>query len=426
MMEAMPDPAGSPERAPEATAGTGREPARPRARRQSAGPFTIGVEEEYQVLDAETGALRPDGHGVLARARLSVGEEAQPELHESMVEIGTPVCATLAEVRAELSRLRSAMAAAAAPDGCRIAAAGTHPWSRWEGQAITAGERYLGLEEDFAQVARETVIFGLHVHVGVDDRELAIQVMNRCRPWLPVLAALGTSSPFWGGRDTGYASFRTEVFRRWPTSGIPEVFSSRADYDRVVAAAIATGVIDDATKLYWDLRPSARYQTLEFRLSDACSTLDEAVLQAGLCRALVRAGQEAARAGVPVEHARPEVLRLALWQAARYGIEGQLVDPEAGRSRRAPEVVRGLLGMLRPSLEAEGDWEEVEGLAEAVLAGGAGAQRQRRAYRRRGRMEDVVELILAETGWPGEMVPGAQSAPPARTGPPADPGRRSP
>lgn len=343
--------------------------------------FTVGVEEEYQVVDAQTGDLRPDGWRVLAVARRSLDEEAQPELHRSMVEIGTSVLSTLADVRDELTRLRRAMGEAAEAVGCRIASAGSHPFAHWRSQAITPKERYEDLEAEFAQVARETVIFGLHVHVGVEDRDLAIRVMNRCRPWLPVMLALSTSSPYWEGGDSGYASFRTEVFRRWPTSGIPEVFASREQYDDLVATLVATGVVEDATKLYWDLRPSARYETLEFRVSDACLTVDEAVLQAGLCRALVCLAHQAEMAGLPAWHPRSEVMRVALWQSARYGLSGNLVDVEAGAPVPAGEMVGRLLETLRPALEVDGDWEEVQELAGAVMARGTGAERQRRAYR---------------------------------------------
>jgi len=363
----------------------------------SAELFTIGVEEEYMLLDAETGVLRSEVERILPVAQAVLGQEVQPELLRSQIEVGTPVRSTLGELRAELSRLRREVLSAAEVAGCRIGAAGTHPFGRWQHQQVTPKERYLELAEDYQQTARETLIFGCHVHVGIKDREVAIQVMNRCRTWLPTLLALGTNSPFWEGVDSGYASYRTEVFRRWPTTGVPLEFASRADYDDLVAAMVATEAVEDATKLYWDVRPSARYETLEFRVSDVLLRVDEAVMMAGLVRALVRTCYDRAVRDEPVEHPRPEVLKVAVWRAARYGLQGRLIDAARSRSVAAPELVRQLVAELRPDLEDHGEWDEVSGLVARTLAEGSGADRQRRAHRRRQSLDDVVHLIMDET-----------------------------
>ena len=363
-----------------------------------AADVTLGVEEEYQIVDPATRQLRSRAGRVLPLARESVGDEVTGELYQSQIEVGTPVCRTLAEARAELKRLRRAVVAAAARDGDRIMAAGTHPFSRWEDQELTPRERYVGLLDHYQQLAREMVTFGCHVHVGIEDRELGIHVMNSARRWLAPILALSASSPFWRGADTGFASYRTEVFGRFPIAGPPATMADRAEYDAVVADLIATGIIDEPTKIYWDLRPSARFATLEFRVADVATTLDEAVLVAGLCRGVAATCLRAAEVNAPGVPDRPEVLRAAKWLAARHGLDGPLFDFDARQPVPAAQVVESLLAHIRPSLEALGDWDEVRALATEALGRGNGASRQRAAYARSGRFEDVVDLVVAETG----------------------------
>jgi len=359
--------------------------------------ITIGVEEEYQIVDPTTRELRPRAGAILPAARGSAGEAVSNELFLSQIEIGTPVCRTLADVRAELVRLRRAVIESAARDGCRIAAAGTHPFSRWEDQKLTPKERYDTILAEFQQLTREQIIFGCHVHVGIADRDDAIRVMNRCRPWLAPILALSASSPFWLGRETGYASYRTELFGRFPMAGIPHDLASRADYDDVVAALVATGSIEDASKIYWDLRPSLHFETLEFRVADVCSTVDEAVMIAGLCRALARACLDAPRLDDPSLQVRPELLRSAKWHAARFGLDGDLLDLRARSAVPARRMVESLLTFLRPTLEGLDEWDEVHDLVRKTLDWGNGARRQRLAFEQSGRLEDVVDQIVAET-----------------------------
>ena len=265
--------------------------------------FTIGVEEEFQLVDPETRELRPGVDQVLpeAQERTSAAEVSH-ELQQSQIEIGTPVCRTLAEARAELVRLRAEVRESAAHRGLTIVAAGSHPSSRLDHQRITEIDDYRQIADNYAHLADEQVVFGCHVHVGVADRELAIAAMNHIRPWLAPLVALSSSSPFWSGADTGYASYRSEVFGRWPTAGAAEPFASRAEYEEVVDQLLSTGSIDAPARIYWDVRPSARYDTLELRVADVCTSVDDAVLVAGLAGALVRQGVTCAEAGEP--HAR--------------------------------------------------------------------------------------------------------------------------
>lgn len=363
--------------------------------------FTLGVEEEFLLVDGKSRRLRPWAEKVLPHAERAVGEEGQVD-HEfklAQVETGTPVCRTLDELTREITRLRTTLAAAAERVGAHLAAAGTHPFSHWSGEEteVTPKESYLGLERDYQRLAREKIICGCHVHVGIPDPEAAIPVLNRVRLWLPAILALSVNSPFWLGEDTGYASFRTEIWRRWPTSGTPEPFGSRADYDRLVEVLLATGSIDDPARAHWDVRPSPRYPTLEFRVSDVCLTVDDAVAVAGLARALVRTCHAEAARGGPAPHPRAELLRMATWRAARYGLEGDLLDVVGERSVPAAEMIDTLLGFIRRALEEHDEWEVVSGLVHQIVHGGSGAARQRRAFRRAGRLEDVVDFVVDAT-----------------------------
>ena len=360
-------------------------------------PFTIGVEEEYQIVHPATRELRSRAHLILPEAQATLGKMVTPELYQSQIEIATSICHTVAEMRAKLVRLRGEVIAAAEKYGNRIVAAGTHPFSHWEDQQLTPKARYRGIAAEFQQLASEQLIFGCHVHIGISDREAAIHVMNRARPWLAPLLALAANSPFWLGVDTGYASFRTGIWRRWPMAGTPHFFASRAEYDALVDTLVQTGSISDATKIYWDVRPSARFETLEFRVTDVCLTIDEAVLIAGLARAIARTCYDQAIKDEPALDVRPELLRAAKWRAARYGLEGELIDLVDKCAIPAHELIEKLLVTLRPALERYGEWDEINSLTHDTLARGNGATRQRAAYARRGQFEDVVDLLIAET-----------------------------
>jgi glutamate---cysteine ligase / carboxylate-amine ligase len=358
---------------------------------------SLGIEEEFQLVDAETGELRPHADAVLPEARESLGEEVQPELQRSMIEIGTPVCSDLGEVRRELVRLRREVAAAAEAAGCRIAALGTHPAARWEEQEITGKARYERMAAAYRRLAWDQLICGCHVHVGIADRELAIAALNRVRPWLAPLLALSANSPFWESVETGYASYRTELWARWPTAGPPGEFASRAEYDALVEALLASGTIPDAGMVYFDVRPSQRFETLEVRVADVGLTVDDAVLLGGLARALVRTAAEAAQEERPFPRWRPELVRGAHWQAARWGLTAELVSPVTGRPAPAGEVVDALVEHVRPALEDAGDLEEVTALVDQVRRRGTGAERQRAAFRRRWSFDDVVAMAVEAT-----------------------------
>jgi carboxylate-amine ligase len=357
------------------------------------GRFTIGVEEEFLVVDGSTGELRADAAQLLPEARARLGEDIHPELHSSQLEINTPVAATLADVRREVSSLRAGLAAIVEERGCRLAATGTHPFSHWS-EDPEVNPKYEVVEQEYQQLAREQIICGVHVHVGVDDPERAIAVVNGVGPWLSPIVAVAANSPFWGGRDTGYASYRTELWRRWPTAGTPTPFADHADYETLVETLFRTESIDDHARIYWDVRPSVKFPTVEFRVADVGLTVDDTVMVAGLVRALVATTLETP---LPPRPPRPEVIRAATWRAARYGIGGTLIDAEAGEAYPAREFVGRFLDRLRPALEDHGDWDEVSGLVRRVLDGGTGADRQRRVLAETGDLSAVVDFIVKET-----------------------------
>lgn len=357
--------------------------------------FTVGVEEEYLVVDAQTLELRSQAASILDSVPRRIEEQVAPELLAAMVEVETTVCDSLAEVRGELARLRRQVISAAEGEGHRLLASGTHPFSRADGR-VTPKERYLKLAYDYQHLAREQLICGCHVHVCVDDRDVAVKVMDRTRPWLAVLLALTANSPFWHGVDTGYASYRTEVFDRWPTTGTPLPLESVEAFEAVVDGLLATETIADPGALYWDVRPSSRYSTLEFRMADVCTTVDEAVMLAGLARSLVRTLHGQVMRGEPMDHARPELVRAARWRAARHGLEERLVDLHRLRPVAAGELVERLLDLLRPDLEDHGEWDEVSALVRQQLRQGSGASRQRAVFRSGG-IEAVAEHLADAT-----------------------------
>jgi carboxylate-amine ligase len=360
----------------------------------NADPFTVGVEEELHVVDADSLALRSAVRSVLGVARQTLGDQVHAELLDPQIEVETRVCRTLDDVRAELVRLRRGLVEAAQVEGRKILASGTHPFSTWQDQKVTPKPRYEQLADDFRQLAREQLLCACHVHVGVPDQDAAVQVMDRTRPWLHVLLALCANSPYWEGEDTGYASFRIPVFDRWPTTGTPLPLGTRAAFDALLADLLATGVLLDAGALYWDVRPSARYPTLEFRMADVSVTVDEAVMLAGLVRSLVRTCHGQVQREEPLGHIRPEVVRVARWRASRHGLEGDLVDVAVARPVPAAELVQRLLFVLRDDLEDHGEWDEVSALVRHQLDQGSGAWRQRQIAEHSGGLRAVAEHLV--------------------------------
>jgi glutamate---cysteine ligase / carboxylate-amine ligase len=360
--------------------------------------MTLGVEEEFLIVDAATGELVARAHELFDSAQARLGDDVAKELNLCQIEIGTPICHDLAGVRRELTRLRSELGAAAASMGARIAATATHPFGSWRDQRIDPGsDRYRRIADVYQVVARQQVIAGCHVHVGINDRDLAVEVMNRARPWLPVLAALSANSPFWQGVDTGYASYRLQVWQRWPTSGMPPQLSSAAEFDALVDELVQMEAIEDATFIYWYARPSARFPTIEFRACDVCLDVDSTVALAGLARALAWTCRRNALEGWPELDVGREVLDAAMWRAARYGLDGTLVSPAMRAPIPAHQVVHELLGYVDDGLDAHGDRDEVATLVGQILDRGNGAARQRSAHARGGNLRETIRAIVDAT-----------------------------
>jgi carboxylate-amine ligase len=352
----------------------------------------LGVEEELLLVDPATGQPAPQAPAVLAHA-----PHAEHELRREQVEAGTQPQQVLADLRRSLVDNRRALSEAARSRYLAVAATGA-AWVSPERARLTDEDRYLRMAETFGPVALRQLVDGCHVHVGMENRAAAIEVLNRVRPWLAVLLALSANSPFWKGEDTGYASYRHEVWSRWPTAGTAGPFTDVADYQATIDLLIRSGAAVDAGMVYFHVRPSAQWPTVEFRITDVCLTVDEAVATAALSRALAVTALTEAANGQPITDVRSPVLRAAQWRAARYGLDGALVSIEQqGVLRPAAAVVGELLEHVGPALAAAGDAEEVHRIVDSVLTDGNGAHRQRRAYRRRERLEDVVALLIEET-----------------------------
>jgi glutamate---cysteine ligase / carboxylate-amine ligase len=365
-------------------------------------PRTLGVEEEFHLVDLKTRRLTARAPELLNE----LSDSYVAELQRCVVEMNSGVVKTLDGLRADLQGHRGVLVDAATRLGMGVVAAGAVPLSVPAEMQVTQTARYRQMLADYQLLAREQLICGTQVHIGVEDRDESVVVANRVAPYLPTLLALSASSPFWAdGSDTGYSSGRTLVWQRWPTTGLAAPVSSAAEYDKLVSELVASGVIADAGMVYFDVRPALAAPTLELRICDSCPSVDTIVLIAGLFRALVEREVEGLRAGVPPFEVSPPLGRAALWRAARSGLEGELVDIDGPVSRPAADVVSELVRSLRPQLEAAGDWQIISDLTRKVLIAGTSAGRQRRTLRRRGRLTDVVDQLIAETAgsWPSTV-----------------------
>jgi carboxylate-amine ligase len=372
--------------------------------------LTLGVEEEYLLLDAGTALPSPRASQVQAAADLEPTldrDEVDNELLQAQVEVATPVCEELADVTAHLSRFRQAVGAAAERAGCRLAATGGAPVSTGAAAPVTDKQRYLDMRADAARLVDEQLINGMHIHVAVPDRHAGAAALGRLRPWLPVLVALGGNSPFWDGRDTGFASWRTVVFGRWPVSGSPPYTADAATYEQRVGALVETGVIRDRRQIYWHARLSEAYPTLEVRATDVQLDVDSAVTLAGLARALVATGLRETASGAEPLDPPGSVLHAAGWHAARHGVGAELVDPVHGTPAKAADVVGALLEYVMPALEESGDAQRVADGAARLLEGGTGAARQRAAVAAGG-LPALLDLIAPAPGRAAQDGRGAE------------------
>lgn len=358
--------------------------------------FTIGIEEEFQIIDPQTRELRSRVNEILEEGQMLLGEQVKPEMHQSMIEVGTGICRDVKEARQDVIKLRRAIAELAHRKGLAIVAASTHPISHWADQRITENERYYQLIEELQHSARALLIFGMHVHVGVADREAAIAVMNAARYMLPHIYALTTSSPFWIGRNTGMKSYRYEVFKQFPRTGIPDYFNSVGEFDSYVNLLIKTGCIDNGKKIWWDVRPHHVYPTLEFRICDIPTKVDETIAIAALFQALTAKLYKLYRQNMGFRLYRRALIEENKWRAARYGIEGNLID--FGKSEEVPlrKLIVELLEFIDDVVDELGSREEIN-YVHKILEHGTSADRQLRVYHQTGDLKAVVDLLMKET-----------------------------
>ena len=359
--------------------------------------LTVGIEEEYQIIDPETRELTSyitqfleGDHSVLRQRTI------MPELHQSSIEIGTKACETIQETKADLVELRCLVGEMAQSEGMRIAAAGSHPFSVWQTQEITPFERYEGLLEDLQELARQTLIFGMHVHVGIEDEEFMIDAMNTLKYFLPHILSLSTSSPFWEGRQTGLKSYRSAMFKRFPRTGLPGYFSSHADYESYVDILVAANSIPNASKIWWDLRPHHKYPTLEFRICDICTHVNDAICCAALFQALVLKHYKMRKDNVTFRRYPMGLIEENKWRALRYGVEGKLID--YGRQEELPTsyLLVELVEFVDDVLDELGTRSEVEQVFKIVERGTSAAQ-QIKIFEETGDARDVVDWLIDET-----------------------------
>ena len=342
--------------------------------------FTLGVEEEYLLVDARTGDLASDPPESLVDECASIlGEQVTNEFLRAQVEIGTKVCANISEIRTELRRLRRGVAQACSRYGLAPLAASTHPFGDWRQQDYVPKERYEGLAHDMQAVAYRMLICGMHVHVGIEDEELRIDLMNQARYFLPHLLCLTTSSPFWQGQDTGLASYRLTVFDAMPRTGLPEPLTSWSEYQRMIDRMTSSGLLEDGSKIWWDLRPSSRFPTLEMRICDVCPDIEDALAAAALFQCILRMLYRLRLSNQRWRDYPNMLIQENRWLAQRYGSRSQLVDFGKGVLMPFAGLIDEILALVREDAAARGCTAEVE-RARRIAGQGASAERQRAVY----------------------------------------------
>jgi glutamate---cysteine ligase / carboxylate-amine ligase len=358
--------------------------------------FTLGIEEEFQIVDPQTRQLKSHVAEILEEGRMLLGEQIKPEMIQSMVEVGTGVCKNIQEARADITRLRSIISGLAAKNGLTIIAASTHPISRWQDQKIYDDERYELLIQELQTVARSLLIFGLHVHVGIEDKERRIHIMNAARYFLPHVLALSTSSPFWMGHNTGLKSYRTEVFKQFPRTDLPDHFDSYSGFQRYVDLLINTGCIDNGKKIWWDLRPHPFFPTLEFRICDIPTRVDDTIAIAALFQAIVAKLDKLIEQNLGFRLYRRMLIQENKWRAVRWGLDGMMID--FGKQKEVPtrDLVRELLDFVDDVLDDLGSRKEIEHI-HTILERGTSADEQLRVDRETSDLNAVVDRLIELT-----------------------------
>ena len=358
--------------------------------------YTLGIEEEFAIVDPETRELRSHIQEILEGGKVTLKEQIKPEMHQSVVELGTEICQSVVDAREHVTGLRSKLVELAGRGGLKVASAGTHPFSHWHDQLITEGERYQEIVKDMQLLARANLIFGLHVHVGIPDRETAIQVMNQVRYFLPHLYALSVNSPFWVGRNTGLKGYRLKVFERFPRTGIPDAFESLSEYEDYCKLLVKTGCVDNAKKIWWDIRLHPFFDTLEVRVCDAQSRVDDTLAIAALIQAIVAKLYKMLRQNTTFRVYRRRLLDENRWRASRYGIEGKMIDFGREAEVETKSLLNELLQFVSTEVDELGSKREMEHI-ERIVREGTGADRQLAVWEETQDMKKVVDHIVAET-----------------------------
>ncbi|MFV0304211.1 MAG: carboxylate-amine ligase [Moheibacter sp.] len=358
--------------------------------------FTIGIEEEYQIIDAKTRDLVSHVSKIIEGGKSVLNESVKHEMHESVVEMETGICENVKQAREELTSLRTRLVKTARDNGLRVSGGGTHPFSDWKRNSITKHARYDKLVSDMGDVARENLIFGLHVHVGIPNREEGIRIQNVMRYFLPHIYALSTNAPFWIGRNTGFKSYRHEIFAKFPRTGLPSYFSSVAEFDSYIDLMIKTGTIDNAKKIWWDLRVHPFYPTIEFRICDMPLTIDETVCLAAIMQSLVAKIHKMHQQNTSFRGYRRLLLTENKWRASKDGIDSELIDFGKEKSVPYKDLLEELLVFIDDVVDELGCRDEVA-YAREIIKMGTGADRQLKVFKESGDLQKVVDYMILET-----------------------------
>lgn len=359
--------------------------------------FTLGIEEEFQIVDPETRELKSHVSEILDEGRLMLGEKVKPEMIQSMIEVGTGICANIQEAREDISNLRRIISNLANKKGMEIVAASTHPFSKWSDQEIFDDDRYKLLVDELQMVARSLLIFGVHVHVGIADKERQIQIMNAARYFVPHVLALTTSSPFWLGFNTGLKSYRSEVFKKFPRTDIPEHFDSYKEYETYVDLLIKMNCIDNAKKIYWDIRPHPFFPTLEFRICDIPTKVDDTIAIAALFQAIVAKLTQLIDKNLGFREYHRRLIQENKWRAIRYGLDGKLLD--LGKQKEVPvkDLIHELLEFVDDVVDGLDSRKEIEHIY-TIMERGTSADEQLRVYEEtNGDFNAVVDMLIENT-----------------------------
>lgn len=358
--------------------------------------FTLGVEEEFQVIDPVSRELTSHDQKIVEAANRLLEDQVKAEMHQAVVEVGTHICQDIHEARAEVTHLRKIVSQVAGELGFAIGAAGTHPFSMWQTQLITEHPRYNEIVNELQDAARSNLIFGLHVHVGMPDKEMAIHIANSVRYFLPHIYALSTNSPFWEGRNTGFKSFRSKVFDKFPRTGIPDFFESFAEYENYVKLLVKTNCIDNAKKIWWDVRVHPFFDTIEFRICDVPMTVDETIAITALIQALVAKLYKLREQNLNFMIYKRALVNENKWRAGRYGIDGKLIDFGKEMEVNTRGLIHELLAFVDDVVDELGSRSEINRVFD-ILNNGTGADRQLAVYEETNDLRAVVDYYMAQT-----------------------------